>query len=48
MADILDAYKLGSVEEKKVGTGKKIRVGIIGTGWIADAHAGSYQEAARC
>lgn len=44
MADILDAYKMGSIEEKKVGTGKKIRVGIIGTGWIADAHAGSYKK----
>ena len=24
--------------EKKIDTNKKIKVGIIGTGWIAEAH----------
>lgn len=39
----LDAYKQGVVEEKKSCCGgKKLKIGIIGTGWIADAHANSY------
>ncbi len=41
MANILDAFK----EDQTVTTvdaTKKVRVGIIGTGWIADAHIASY------
>ena len=29
-------------EEKKVDTSRKLKVGIIGTGWIAEAHIQSY------
>ena len=41
MASILDAFKEKQTEER-VYTGKKIKVGIIGCGWIAEAHALSY------
>ena len=43
MANVLDAFK----EDQSVATvdaSKKIRVGIIGTGWIADAHIASYKN----
>lgn len=42
MASILDKFKEEIVEEKNYDTDKKIRVGIIGTGWIAEAHAKAY------
>ena len=42
MASILDRFKDGSVEEKVVDTTKKIKVGIVGTGWIAEAHVANY------
>ena len=32
------------MEEKKVDATKKLRVGIIGTGWIAEAHIESYKR----
>ena len=38
---ILDLFKKNN-EEKVIDTNKKMRVGIIGTGWIADAHMVSY------
>ena len=41
MSNILDAFKEKQTEEK-VYTGKKIKVGIIGCGWIAEAHLQSY------
>ncbi len=41
MSNILDAFKEKQVK-KKVYNGKKIRVGIIGCGWIAEAHLKSY------
>ncbi|MEE1505211.1 MAG: Gfo/Idh/MocA family oxidoreductase, partial [Acutalibacteraceae bacterium] len=41
MANILDAFKEKQTE-KKVYDGKKIKVGIIGCGWIAEAHLQSY------
>ena len=41
MANILDAFK-DIRKEVVVDASKKIRVGIIGTGWIADAHIVSY------
>ncbi|MBE5781946.1 MAG: Gfo/Idh/MocA family oxidoreductase [Clostridiales bacterium] len=31
-----------SVDEKKIDTSKKLKVGIIGTGWIAEAHIQQY------
>lgn len=44
MASILDKFKEEIVEEKNYDTGKKIKVGIIGTGWIAEAHLKAYQQ----
>lgn len=45
MADnILDRFGTIFEEEAVVDTGKKVRVGIIGTGWIAEAHAGEYKK----
>lgn len=44
MADkdnVLDAYKFNQ-EKADIDTSKKLRVGIIGTGWIATAHIESY------
>ncbi len=41
MANILDDFK--EVQEvKTIDTSKKVRVGIIGTGWIAGAHIENY------
>lgn len=43
MADsILDRFKNGSADEKIIDTAKKVKVGIIGTGWIAEAHVANY------
>lgn len=39
---ILDAYKHQQTTETKIDTDRKLKIGIIGTGWIADAHATSY------
>lgn len=33
-----------AVEEEKVSTGRRFKVGIIGTGWIAEAHIESYLD----
>lgn len=43
MAD-LDDFKKDHTQEKIIDTGKKIKVGIIGTGWIATAHMEAYLE----
>lgn len=40
--NILDRFKDGSHEEKVIDTDKKVKVGIIGTGWIAEAHVLNY------
>lgn len=40
--NILDRFKDGSVEDKKIDCTKKVKVGIIGTGWIAEAHVANY------
>lgn len=40
--NILDRFKDGTEDEKVVDTTKKIKVGIIGTGWIAEAHVANY------
>ena len=39
---VLDAYKNTSKSEETIDASKKLRVGIIGTGWIAEAHIRSY------
>ncbi|MBR4048888.1 MAG: Gfo/Idh/MocA family oxidoreductase [Clostridia bacterium] len=44
MASILDKFKEEIAEEKNYDSAKKIRVGIIGTGWIAEAHLRAYQQ----
>ena len=36
--------KFTADEKKVVDTNKKMRVGIIGCGWIADAHIASYRN----
>ena len=41
---ILDKFKEEAVEEKDYSTDRKIKVGIIGTGWIAEAHLKAYQQ----
>ena len=43
MAGILDRFK-ESTEATAVDASKKVRVGIIGTGWIAEAHMVSYMK----
>lgn len=44
MADnILDRFKTDT-ETHTVDTSKKVKVGIIGTGWIAEAHAACYKK----
>lgn len=44
MADnILDRFK-SNTEEQTVDASKKVKVGIIGTGWIAEAHVASYKR----
>ncbi len=45
MADnILNRFEEDQTDVKKVDTDKKLRVGIIGTGWIAEAHVAKYKE----
>ncbi len=41
MANVLDAFKENQ-EKKEIDVTKKVRVGIIGTGWIAGAHIQSF------
>ena len=31
-------------EEEAIDTSRKLKVGIIGTGWIAEAHIESYKQ----
>ncbi len=45
MADnVLDRFDAVIEEEKELDTNKKVRVGIIGTGWIAEAHINQYKK----
>ena len=45
MANEMDALNnLEGVVEVKVDTSKKVKIGIIGTGWIAEAHITSYMK----
>lgn len=43
MGDILDAFKENH-DKKVIDTSKKLKVGIIGTGWIAEAHIEQYKK----
>ncbi len=43
MANILDDYKKQPLEETAINVNKRMRVGIIGTGWIAEAHLKAYK-----
>ena len=43
MADVLDAFK-DVKENKVVDASKKVKIGIIGTGWIAEAHIAAYKN----
>ena len=38
MGNILDKFKEVIEEKKEIDMSKKLRVGIIGTGWIAESH----------
>lgn len=42
--DILNQFKFDHSEGIAVDADKKVRVGIIGTGWIADAHIAAYKQ----
>ena len=42
--NILDRFQDNVEEEKVVDTSKKLKVGIIGTGWIAEAHVNEYKK----
>ncbi len=44
MADILDRFESDDHSEKVVTGGPKLRVGIIGCGWIAEAHILGYKK----
>ena len=47
MADgdkVLSQFTQSFDEEEKKSAGKKLKVGIIGTGWIAEAHIESYKQ----
>jgi predicted dehydrogenase len=39
----LDAFKENQ-EVKEIDLSKKVKIGIIGTGWIADSHIGVYKN----
>ena len=41
--NILDAFKEDQTVEK-IDTTRKLKVGIIGCGWIADAHISEYKK----
>ncbi len=41
--EILDQFKTNQTQEV-IDTSKKLKVGIIGTGWIADAHIQQYKD----
>ncbi len=40
--NILDRYKTAGTEDTGAASGRTVRVGIIGTGWIAEAHVLEY------
>ena len=42
MGSILDRFKENVEEIRAAVSDRKIKVGIIGTGWIAEAHVANY------
>lgn len=48
MANILDEFKNVHKEKKAADNGKKIKVGIIGVGWISEAHIAEYLKMDDC
>ena len=49
MADnILDKFKDGVVKDETIDTSKKLKIGIIGTGWISEAHISNYLKMPDC
>lgn len=42
--DILNRFMEKPAGERKADTGRRLKVGIVGTGWIADAHVRSYMN----
>ncbi|MBQ6264809.1 MAG: Gfo/Idh/MocA family oxidoreductase [Clostridia bacterium] len=44
MAGILDRFKEDQTVAKEVDASRKVKVGIIGTGWIAEAHVNAYKK----
>ncbi len=44
MGDILNRFKEDTSEAKVIDANKKLRIGIIGAGWIAEAHVRAYQK----
>ena len=41
--EVLSSFTPG-IEEKAIDTSRKLKVGIIGTGWIAESHIESYLQ----
>ncbi len=41
---VLSQFKQAVTDEEKVDTSKKLKIGIIGTGWIAESHIQSYKN----
>lgn len=48
MANILDEFKNVHKEKKAAVNGKKVKVGIIGVGWISEAHIAEYLKMEDC
>ena len=44
MSDAVLSQFAQTVEAQQIDASKKLKVGIIGTGWIAEAHVESYKE----
>lgn len=44
MGDILNRFQENTEETKIVDADRKLRIGIIGTGWIAEAHIAAYKH----
>ena len=44
MANILDAFKEVHKDKKEYSGERRLKVGIIGTGWIAEAHVSEYKK----
>jgi len=42
MANVLDEFKNVKADSQEIDRSKKLKIGIIGTGWIADAHMAAY------